>query len=140
MTDPIIIVQKLSRLREQLERLKRRSTVTIEEFKSDVDLQDATAMSLLVAVQEALDIGLHIASEERWGVPGSYREAFDLLASHDVIDLQLAERLKGCVAVRNRIAHGYATIDVARFHGDLPAGIDALESFASSIARMLPAM
>jgi uncharacterized protein YutE (UPF0331/DUF86 family) len=52
--------------------------------------QDAVGMSLLVAVQDALDIALHMASDEGWGVPASYADSFTVLASHGVIDAPLA--------------------------------------------------
>ena len=42
-------------------------------------------MSLLVAVQNALDIALHMASDEGWGVPASYAESFGILARQGVV-------------------------------------------------------
>jgi uncharacterized protein YutE (UPF0331/DUF86 family) len=53
-----------------LERSRRRRPVSVDVLRKDVDLQDALAMSLLVAIQEAVDIAFHIAADEGWGVPG----------------------------------------------------------------------
>jgi uncharacterized protein YutE (UPF0331/DUF86 family) len=43
-------------------------------------LLDALALSVLIAVQEAIDNAFHIATDEGWRVPASYAEGFDVLA------------------------------------------------------------
>ena len=138
MTDTTIVLRKLASLRDHVGRLRRRRPPDVAVFRSDVDLQDAIAMSLLVAMQEALDIALHMASDEGWGLPASYVESFELLAKHNVIESTLATELSKMAALRNRIAHGYATVDADRLYGELPAGINALEKFAVSVAAVLP--
>jgi uncharacterized protein YutE (UPF0331/DUF86 family) len=95
-------------------------------------------MSLLVAVQEAIDVAFHIVSDEGWGLPSSYAEGFAILARHGVIDLGLADALSRTVAIRNRIARGYTTVDIDRIWAELPAGLDALDQYASAVARFLP--
>ena len=94
-------------------------------------------MSLLVAIQGALDIALHMASDEGWGVPASYAEGFALLAGHGVIDAGLAATLANMATLRNRLAHGYASVDMERIWTELPAGLAALDAFSSAIARRL---
>lgn len=91
-------------------------------------------MSLLVAVQEALDIGLHLASDEGWGVPASYPESFELLRHHDVVDARLCQDLVNLATLRNRLAHGYGSVDVERLWRELPDGLATLDAFASAIA------
>jgi uncharacterized protein YutE (UPF0331/DUF86 family) len=140
VTDPVLVLHKLATMREHLSRARRRRPASPKVLREDVDLQDALSMSLLVAVQEAIDIAFHIATDEQWGVPSSYSDAFAILARNGVLDAALADALAQTVAVRNRIAHGYATIDAERMWSELPAGLDALERFASAIARFLPAV
>ena len=135
MTDKDVLVRKLTSLTEQVGRLRRRRGEDLAVFRADVDLQDAIGMSLLVAVQDALDIALHVASDEGWGVPPSYAESFELLERHAVIDGSLAQQLVRMATLRNRLAHGYATVDAERIWSELPAGIVALQAFASTIAR-----
>ena len=95
-------------------------------------------MSFVVAMQEAIDIAFHMVTDEGWGVPGSYADAFPVLAEHDVIDRPLAESLARMVSLRNRIAHGYASVDVDRLWTELPAGLEALDAYAGAIARVVP--
>jgi uncharacterized protein YutE (UPF0331/DUF86 family) len=138
VTDPILVMRKLATLHEHCARARRRRPASLEALHADVDLQDALAMSLFVAIQEAVDIAFHIVADEGWGVPGSYAEGFAALAERDVIDRALATELARVVAVRHRIAHGYASIDLDRLWAELPAGLDALDRYASAIARFVP--
>lgn len=137
MTDPLLVLRKLSLLREHLSRVRRRRPHSREALRDDVDLQDALAMSLLVAVQEAIDIAMHVAADEGWGLPASHAEAFDLLARHAVLSPAHARELAGVVAVRNRIAHGYASVDLDRLWSELPAGVETLDRFAEAIAGFM---
>ena len=105
----------------------------------DSVLADALAMSLLVAVQEAVDICFHIVSDEGWGVPASYAEGFGALAEHGVVESGLAKQLAQMAALRNRLVHGYASVDLERLWQELPGGLDALARYTQAVARFLEA-
>jgi uncharacterized protein YutE (UPF0331/DUF86 family) len=132
--DQILVLRKLTILREHISRVRRRRPDDVDAFRDDTDRQDAMALSLLVAIQEALDIAMHVCADEGWGIPASYAESFEILAKNGLIDDGLAAELGRVTAVRNRIAHGYATVDVDRIHAEVPAGLDALNRFAVAIA------
>ena len=134
MTDAALVLAKLSTLREHTDRMDRRRPPDMEAFRADVDRQDALALSLVVAVQEATDIALHIASDEGWGVPSSYADSFDLLARHGVIQPALAARM-GMTTLRNRVGHGYGSVDFERVWRETPGGVVTLREFAGAIAR-----
>lgn len=53
MTDRLLVLKKLAMLREHVGRVRRRRPATREAFESNVDVQDAVALSFLAAVQEA---------------------------------------------------------------------------------------
>jgi uncharacterized protein YutE (UPF0331/DUF86 family) len=137
MTDKDVVFRKLSSLGEHVARMRRRRSSDLATFKADVDRQDAIGMSLLVAIQDALDIALHMASDEGWGIPASYAESFGMLARHGVIDPPLATSLSNMAALRNRLAHGYGTADMDRIWAELPSGLDALDQFAAAIAARM---
>jgi uncharacterized protein YutE (UPF0331/DUF86 family) len=137
VTNPALVLSKLSTLRDHVDRMERRRPATLDEFRGDVDRQDALALSLLVALQEASDIALHIASDEGWGIASSYAASFDRLARHGVIDEELSARLVGVAALRNRVAHGYASVDVERIWREVPEGLASLREYAAAIARFI---
>jgi uncharacterized protein YutE (UPF0331/DUF86 family) len=137
VTNTALVLSKLSTLRDHVDRMERRRPATLDEFRSDVDRQDALALSLLVALQEASDIALHIASDEGWGIASSYAGSFDVLARHAVIGADLSARLVGVAALRNRVAHGYASVDFERIWREVPEGLASLRKYAAAIARFI---
>ena len=137
MTDIVVVLRKLALLREHVQRVRRRRPHTAAALAADVDILDALSMSLLVAVQETVDVAFHLCADESWGVPASYAESFDVLARHGILSDELARRLSGTTALRNRLAHGYASADVERLWTELPHGLEALEEFASAVAGWL---
>ena len=139
MTDAPLILRKVALMREHLARARRRRAATLEAFRTDIDLQDGVALSLFVAIQEAVDTALHIVADEGWDMPASYGEAFKTLGRHGVITPEHALELSDAVGLRNRIAHGYATVDVDRLWAETPVGLDALERYAVALARMIGA-
>ena len=138
MTDRAVVLQKLATLRDHLGRVRRRRPATADAFRQDLDLQDAVSLSLLVAIQEAVDIAFHLSADEGWGVPASNAESFEMLSRHGVIDAGLAAEMAAAVGLRNRIVHGYASVDVDRLWNEIPTGLSAMERFVAAIARFVP--
>jgi uncharacterized protein YutE (UPF0331/DUF86 family) len=138
MTDPTIVLRKLSALREHVVRLRRRRPATADPMRDDIDLQDAIAMSLVVAVQSALDVAMHLLSDVGAGVPATYADSFRMLTQHGFLDAETSTRLAAMAALCNRIAHGYASVDFERIWRELPDGLTALDRFAQCVAASLP--
>jgi uncharacterized protein YutE (UPF0331/DUF86 family) len=137
MTNRVLVLRKLALLRQRVAQARARRPASADALRSDDVLLDALALSVLIAVQEAIDIAFHMATDEGWGIPASYAESFDLLAKHAVLDPTLARAMTAAAGLRNRIAHAYATVDVDRLWGELPAGVDAIDQFAAAVARFL---
>lgn len=134
MTNTQLVTRKLATLIEYSKRARKRRPESAEALAADLEQQDALAMALLVAIQEAIDIAFHIVTDERWGTPRSYVEGFEMLVKGGVILPELAAALTRGTGLRNRLAHGYASVDVARLWAELPAGLDALDEYAGAIA------
>jgi uncharacterized protein YutE (UPF0331/DUF86 family) len=137
VTNTALVARKLAVLEEHLRRLTSRRPADVATLRADTLLQDAIAMGVLVVVQEAMDIALHIASDEGWELGSTYRDAFVILSRHAVITAELATSLGGSVQLRNRIAHGYAALDAERLWTELPQGIASFGAFAQAVAMFL---
>jgi hypothetical protein len=82
VTNVVLVARKLAVLEEHLRRLRERRPAELAAFRADTLLQDAVALGVLVVIQEAIDIALHVASDEGWEHAASYREAFLTLERH----------------------------------------------------------
>ncbi|MBI5851943.1 MAG: DUF86 domain-containing protein [Planctomycetes bacterium] len=136
MTDPLVVTRKVAALLDHVARLRRRRPATPELIRDDIDLQDAIGMSFVVAMQNAVDLALHVAASNSLGMPASTAESFRVLGARGLVPSELVEELVRMVALRNRIAHGYASVDFARVWSELPAGLDALERFAGLAVKL----
>ncbi len=134
MTDVALVLHKLRRLGEQLALVRERRPSSADVLASDLVLRDALALALLVATQDAVDVAYHVAADSGWGAPASHADALALLASRGAIGAETARRVTGVARMRNRIAHGYASIDFGKLWAELPDGLDALETYAREIA------
>jgi uncharacterized protein YutE (UPF0331/DUF86 family) len=137
VTNVALVARKLAVLQEHLRRLTERRPADLAGLRADTLLQDAISLSVMVVVQEAMDIALHMASGEGWELAATYRDAFVVLARHGVLGDDLAASLGGAAQLRNRIAHGYASLDVERLWGELPAGIASFQAFEQAVAAFL---
>jgi uncharacterized protein YutE (UPF0331/DUF86 family) len=106
----------------------------LEELRSDAAGRDLAAFHLFLAVQEAVDLAAHWVADAGWTPPDDVGSTFDVLAAHGAIDRQLADQMRAIVRVRNRIAHGYASVDHDRIHVEAPAGIASLHRFLAAVA------
>jgi len=102
-----------------------------DEFLADVKSRDLATFYLFLTVQECIDLAAHWVSDAGWDVPDDAGGSFDLLADHGAMDRDLAMVLRGAVGLRNRIAHGYGSVDHERVHQEYRSGVEALRRFLS---------
>ena len=104
------------------------------ELLADVKGRDLAAFYLFLAIQECIDLAAHWVSDAGWNVPDDAGATCDLLAEHGAIDQDLAMALRGAIGLRNRIAHGYASVDHARVREEYRRGVEALRRFLSLVS------
>lgn len=121
MADPGLVARKLAVLRDHVRRIERRYPASADLLRADENRLDAICTSVLVAVQESIDLAFHLASDAGWGSTATYAEGFAKLAEHGVISTDLARDLGGAARLRSRIAHGYASVDVDALFRARPA-------------------
>ncbi|MBI5480404.1 MAG: DUF86 domain-containing protein [Deltaproteobacteria bacterium] len=134
MVDQAIVIKKVGLLRGYVTDVRGRLPIDAAAFVADADLHDLVAFHLLLAVQSAIDIATHLIASEGLGVPSSYREAFESLASRQIVDHGLATRVAEAAALRNRLAHAYGSVDWHKLHAEAPGHLAALEEYAARVA------
>jgi uncharacterized protein YutE (UPF0331/DUF86 family) len=116
-----------------------RAVISQERLVRDRDTRNMVFHAMLVAIQATIDIGQHLLVAQRWERPGSYRETFDLLAAHGVIDASLGEQLARLAGFRNTLVHVYWKMDLASAYRVFLGGTDSLRSFCGVVKRLLSA-
>lgn|SRR3989338_2553721 len=133
MVNQNIVKAKIGHIEGNLQRLREKRKISLEELTRSIDLQDIILHNLQLSIQGCIDIASHIISDQGWTVPGTLAGLFDILSEHKVISLQLSEKLKKMTGFRNLIIHEYQTIDLNRVHNILSRDIKDIDAFLRRI-------
>lgn len=129
-----VVAKKIARAEAWLKSAGATYARPVDELRDDVAARDLAAFYLFLAIQEAIDMAAHWLADEGWTPPDDVGSTFDVLSAHFAIDRALADEMRAIVRVRNRIAHGYTSVEHDRIHGEAPAGIATLRRFFAAVA------
>lgn len=124
-----VVAKKLARAKAWLDDSEEVFILPPEDFLVRDRERDLALFYLFLAIQECIDLAAHWVSDAGWDVPDDAASTFDLLAANGALEDDLAAALRGAVGLRNRIAHGYASIDAARVQNEFRPGAEALRRF-----------
>ena len=134
MVDHDVVARKIANATARLTEVDRLLAPPKDEFLADVQGRDLTAFYVQLAIQECIDLASHWVSESGWPPPEDAGSAFDVLADHEIIPRELAATMREAVGLRNRIAHGYATVDHGRLYDEVGEGTGSIKRFLASLA------
>ncbi len=135
MVDASLILRKISRVRNNLSRLREKEKISLKSFKEDLDIQDIVLHNLQLAIQGCIDIGSHIISDEGWGIAGSLSEIFYILQEKGVIRGDLTEKMVSVVGFRNILIHEYDEISLNIVHDILQNHLIDIDEFLLSVVN-----
>lgn len=131
MTDRALVDKRLALIETCVAELRREARV--DAIATDIRERRFVEHTLQIAIQTALDVASHIASDERLGEARTNAELFDLLQRRDWFDASLSAVLRRMAGFRNVLVHGYDDVDlrvvqdvVTHHLGDLLAFVDAV--------------
>lgn len=103
-----------------------------EKDVSDYFVYNTLAMECSQSVNALIEIGEWIVTEKKLGFPATYREIFELLHNHKIIDKETFESIKRLIFLRNLISHEYYKIT----KDELIEMVDLLENAEKFIERV----
>lgn len=92
--------------------------------------QDSIILNIQRGCEAAIDLAMHIIAENKWGIPQSSRDAFDILCQENYIDESLAISLKSMVGFRNIAVHNYQTLNLKIVSQVIEQHLDDLKEFS----------
>jgi len=131
---PEVVRRKVAAATGWLDDAESILTRSPEEFLTDTKEHDLACYYLFLSIQECIDLAAHWLADAGWRLPDDAGSIFDVLADRRAIDRELAAGLHRAVGLRNRIAHGYANIDLARVQRESREGIPTLRLFLAAVA------
>jgi len=95
--------------------------------------QDSIILNIQRGCEAAIDLAMHIIAENKWGIPQSSREAFDILRQENYLTESLTDSLKSMVGFRNIAVHNYQSLNLKIVHQIIERHLDDLKEFSSII-------
>jgi len=131
-----IFYEHLKELIRALKQWERYEKIEKERFLSDEDVQNMVMHGMLRTIQAAIDLGNDIIMIKEFEEPSTYKEIFEILARHNIIDRSLAEELKKLAGFRNVLVHLYYKIDLEEVYRVLRTKRKVLEDYLKTISSI----
>lgn len=132
-----MLLQRIQEIRRALASLRVDAARPRDAFVSDGQAVDATKYRLLVALEAAVAICMHVTSRLSARTPETYAACFDALRDAAVLPPDLAERLGRMARFRNRLVHLYWRIDNERLWTILQEHLGDLDEYLVVVGTLL---
>ena len=86
MVDKELLSRKLSRLHFYVDGLKNAEDIDWEKYQADSRAKAFVERYLHLAIEEVMDIANHLISFYKWREPSRYRDLFQILKEHGIIN------------------------------------------------------
>lgn len=106
-----VVQDRLKQLHISLEKLKRYTHLSFEQFLEDSIAQDVVEYNLFISINMMVDIAVHIVVDNRLGNIHAMGEAFEILYREKYISKEEMVQFKNMVAFRNILSHEYININ-----------------------------
>ena len=117
--------------------LQRHRGLSPDELRADRTALLAVERALQRAIQNLLDISMHILSEANVSDWDDYRGVIVKLGEKGIVPAEFAERISGMAGTRNVLVHGYVEVAVERLLDILRDHLDDFGTFAGHIVEYL---
>lgn len=111
MVNDDVILKKTGKLKEYVDELRRAKDITWEKYQKDIRERAFVERYILIAIQTVFDIANHIISYQEWKEPETYRETFNILASHGILPEEKVIDFQNMASFRNMLVHHYESVE-----------------------------
>lgn len=132
-----VIDRHLKDLEKMVTALQRQQGRSLDELRADQLVSLAIEHALQRAIQNLLDISMHLLSGTGINDWDDYRGAILKLGETGVLPPEFAERISGMAGLRNILVHGYLEVDIERIWDLLHHRLDDFRTFARHIVEYL---
>jgi uncharacterized protein YutE (UPF0331/DUF86 family) len=128
-----IVINKIQSIQRCCERAREEYSKNPSLFSTDFTLQDSAVLNIIRACEQAIDLANHIIKDNRYGIPTSSAESFELLEKKKIISGDLAEKLINMTKFRNIVIHSYQQVKIEIVKSVILNDLNDLLSFAEKI-------
>lgn len=135
MVDEDVVVDKLRRVNEYTEDLRRMRGIDREAYEDDTVLQRAVERTFMNLIQSCIDLTQHVRRSEGLSPSGTSREEIEALGRADIVSSDVQAKLEEAVGFRNVLAHRYGAVDHDVVYTVLHEDLHWFEQFQQEVAQ-----
>lgn len=105
------IKDKIKDIKIYLKELNKIKSETFNGYKKDFKTKAACERYFEKIAEAVIDLAILVIKDKNLPLPEQDYEAFNVLEKGDIIDVNLAKKLRSIKSMRNIIAHKYGDID-----------------------------
>jgi uncharacterized protein YutE (UPF0331/DUF86 family) len=106
------------------------------DFVEDHFKQDAIAINMQRACEQAIDLANHLVKTRKLGIPKDSRDSFHLLIADQVIPESLGDNMIRMIGFRNVLVHQYQHIDLRLMMDVIENHLDDLLLFTEHVLKV----
>jgi uncharacterized protein YutE (UPF0331/DUF86 family) len=137
MIDRTVIEKLLAYIQEMLNRLRLQQGKSLAEFESDFLSVDAALHEMQTMREAVSDIAIHLVAGGNLGTPTDRPMAVDLLAQHQILPRDLADRIMQAVRMRNILVHHYPGVNVRKVYEAIQHDLGDIVDFCAEVVAYL---
>lgn len=111
-----------------------------EEYFQNLIKRRACEKTIEVAIESLIDVSAMIVSSQKFGLPTSEENIFDILMEKRILSEELGEKLKDMKGFRNILIHRYAHVDDEIVYHNLTSYMDDFYAFKQAIEYYMKKM
>lgn len=105
------IKDKINEINKFLEEFKKIIPNNLEEYESNLEKKAACERYIEKIMEAVTDLAFLIIKDKKFKIPEDDVNAFDILLKNNIIDTDLAIKLKNAKGMKNIISHQYGDVD-----------------------------
>jgi len=131
------VVERLRRLKAEVENLQPYTQLSLEDYLADKERQAAIERHLQLASQVCIDTGNYLVAFYGLQTPEKPENIFIVLSRANLIPEDLGKNMAGMVRFRNILVHGYLAIDPVKVQSVLANEMHTFLEFAIAIEELI---
>jgi uncharacterized protein YutE (UPF0331/DUF86 family) len=137
MVDRQTIEQLIAYIQEMLNRLGMQQGKSFEEFAGDFLAVDAALREMQTMLEAVSDIATHLIAGANLGTPTDRPHAIELLAQHQILPRELADRIVQAVRMRNILVHFYPNVNLRKVYDAIQNDLPDIGAFCAEVIKYL---
>ena len=129
MSEMDVVLSKINVIKNCLMAIEK---ATLKEKDPDF-LLSIYELNLQRAIQACIDLANVIIAKEGLGLPNSYRQSFEIINKHQIIDDALTTKMTSMVGFRNISVHDYGEINPEIVHSIIKNHLVDFDAFYTVI-------